>query len=83
MVAALTIEGKCEPMKRQPNQCGDWQEDDYDDQRWRQIGLEINGGGAIRTKPIANRYFRDPYPLRMYEHRNRGAPRRRDDDNLQ
>ena len=37
MVAALAIEGTREPMKWQPNQCGDWQEDGYDDQRRPQI----------------------------------------------
>ena len=30
MVVVLTIEGKHEPMEWQPNQRGDWQEDNYD-----------------------------------------------------
>ena len=83
MVVALTIEGKREPMKQWLDQRGDWQEDSYDDQRRPQIGSKINGGGAILTNPIANRNFREPYPLQVYEHWNRRAPRHRDDDNLQ
>ena len=38
MVAALTIEGKREPMKWRLDQRGDWQKDDYDDQCRPQIG---------------------------------------------
>ena len=80
MVVALTIEGKHEPMERRPNQCSNWQEDGYDNRRQPQIRLEINGGRAIRAGPVVNR---EPYPLWVYEHQNQGAPRRRDDDNLQ
>ena len=83
MVSALTIEGKREPMKRRLDQCGDWQEDDYDDQCRPQIGSKINGGGVIRTNPTINRDFCEAYPLRVSEGRNRGALRHHDDDNLQ
>ena len=83
MVSALTIEGKCEPMKRRLDQRGDWQKDDYDDQCRPQIGSEINGGGVIRTNLTINRDFCEAYPLRVYEGRNRGALRHHDDDNLQ
>ena len=83
MVAALTIKRKHEPMKWRPDQRGNWQENGYNDQCRSQINSEINGRGAIRTNPTANRNFHEPYPLQVYEHRNQGAPTRRDDDNLQ
>ena len=83
MVVGLTIERKHEPMKRRLEQCSDWQEDGYDNQHQPQIGSKINGGGVIRTNPTANRNFRRPYPLRVYECGNRGAPRRRDNNNIQ
>ena len=82
MVAALTIEGTREPMKRQPDQRGDWQEDGYDDQRRPQVVYEINGGGTICTNPTTNRDFHDPYLLQVYDQQNREAPRHHDDDNL-
>ena len=83
MVVALTIKGKCEPMEQQLDQHGDWQEDGYNDWLQPQIGLEIDCGGAICTSPAANHYFCECYPLRVYERRNQGALRYRDDDNLQ
>ena len=83
MEVFFTIEGKREPMKQRPDQHGDQQQDDYNDQRWPQIGSKINGGGAIHTNPTTNRNFREPYPLRVYERQNRGAPRHHDDNKLQ
>ena len=63
MEVFFTIEGKLEPMKQRPDQHGDQQQDDYNDQRWPQIGSKINGEGAIHTNPTTNRNFREPYPL--------------------
>ena len=83
MVVELIVEGKREPMERRPNQHGDWKKNGYDDQRWPLIWSEINGRNRIRMGPTINRDFRWPLPLWVYEHHNRGAPRRRDNDNLQ
>ncbi|KAL6346066.1 hypothetical protein AAG906_025346 [Vitis piasezkii] len=45
--------------------------------------LEIYGRSAIHTGVTANRDFCEPYPLQVYKSRNQGAPRHRDDNNLQ
>ena len=54
----------------------------YNDQCQPQIEPEINNRGAVRMVPVMNHNFRKPFPLRVYEWRNWGVPRRRDNDDL-